>query len=50
MTLNKKFTWGGVSIYEAPLVKTYEISCEGVLCGSFDSANFGYEDNDLGEI
>ena len=50
MILDKKITWGGQSIYVAPLVKTYEVSCEGVLCGSYDSANYGYEDNDLGEI
>lgn len=35
MTLNKKITWGGVSSYETPLVKTLDIMSEGVLCGSF---------------
>ena len=51
MTLNKKNTWGGVSSYEAPLVKTLDILSEGVLCGSYDRADAGYDyDNDLGEI
>jgi len=35
MTLNKKNTWGGVSSYEAPLVKTLDILSEGVLCSSY---------------
>ena len=35
MTLNKKITWGGVSSYETPLVKTLDIMSEGVLCGSY---------------
>ena len=34
MTLNKKITWGGVSNYETPLVKTLDILSEGVLCMS----------------
>ena len=51
MTLNKKITWGGVSSYETPLVKTLDIMSEGVLCGSFDTANYGYDhENNLGEI
>ena len=39
MTLNKKITWGGVSSYETPLVKTLDILSEGVLCASFGDAN-----------
>ena len=39
MTLNKKNTWGGVSSYEAPLVKTLDILSEGVLCSSYGDAN-----------
>ena len=50
MTLNKKNAWGGVSYYETPLVKTLDILSEGVLCGSYDTANFGYYENDLEEI
>ena len=51
MTLNKKITWGGVSSYETPLVKTLDILSEGVLCGSFDTANSDYiHENNLGEI
>ena len=46
--MNKKImTW---STYEAPKVQTLDILSEGVLCGSYDTANFGYEDNELGEI
>lgn len=36
MTLNKKTTWGGVSIYETPLVKMLDVLSEGVLCQSGD--------------
>lgn len=51
MTLNKKFVFGERSNYETPLVKTLDILSEGVLCGSYDTANFNYEhENDLGEI
>ena len=46
--MNKKImTW---STYEAPKVQTLDVLSEGVLCGSYDTANFGYEDNELGEI
>lgn len=41
---------GGGS-YVVPTVKVLEIASEGLLCGSFDTANYGYDyDNDLGEI
>lgn len=51
MALNKKITWGGVSSYEAPLVKTLDIMSEGVLCQSLDRADSAYDyENDLGEI
>jgi hypothetical protein len=52
MTQNKKISWGGVTSYESPLVKTFAISTEGVLCASliYDTANYGYEDNNLGDI
>ena len=37
--------------YVAPDVSIYEIHPEGALCMSeVDSANNGYDDNDLGEI
>ena len=47
--MDKKFmNW---SEYEAPSIKTLDILSEGVLCGSYDTANFGYDDdNNLGEI
>lgn len=46
----KLFTRGGQP-YEAPLVKTLEVMSEGVLCGSFDSADYGYDnENNLGDI
>ena len=49
-TNNKNNTWGGQT-YETPTVKELDIQSEGVLCGSFDSADNGYDpDNDLGEI
>ena len=49
-TNNKNNTWGGQT-YETPTVKEFDIQSEGVLCGSFDSADNGYDpDNDLGEI
>ena len=35
MTQNKKISWGGVTSYESPLVKTLEIASEGLLCGSY---------------
>ena len=34
MTQNKKISWGGVTSYESPLVKTLEIASEGLLCAS----------------
>ena len=34
MTLDKKISWGGVSHYDSPLVKTLEIASEGLLCMS----------------
>lgn len=45
-TLNKKLTWGGVSSYETPLVKTLDILSEGVLCasGTFGIRNWEEED------
>jgi hypothetical protein len=46
--MNKKImTW---STYEAPKVQTLDVLSEGVLCGSYDRADFGYEDNNLDEI
>ena len=39
MTQNKKISWGGVTSYESPLVKTLEIASEGLLCASFGEAN-----------
>ena len=50
MTLYNQIKMGGVSSYETPLVKTLDILSEGVLCGSYDTANFGYYENDLEEI
>ena len=39
------------SPYETPTVKTLDMLSEGVLCGSFDRADAGYNDfNDLDEI
>ena len=50
MTFNNK-TMQKVSSYETPSVTTLEVLSEGVLCGSYDSADNGYNpDNDLGEI
>lgn len=52
MTLNKKNTWGGVSFYETPLVKTLEFLSEGVLCGSYTWTQGGggiYEDGDIND-
>ena len=39
-----------VHSYETPSVNVLNVQAEGVLCGSYDRADFGYEDNDLGEI
>lgn len=44
-----KFNFGEQS-YETPSVNVLNVQSEGVLCGSYDRADFGYEDNDLGEI
>lgn len=42
---------GGAHDYETPSVTTLEVLSEGVLCGSYDRADAGYDyDNDLGEI
>ena len=50
MTFNKNNT-RGVQTYETPSVTTLEVLSEGVLCGSFDRADAGYNDfNDLDEI
>lgn len=50
MTFNKNNT-RGVQTYETPSVTTLEVLSEGVLCGSYDSPSYGYDDdNDLGEI
>lgn len=49
-TNNKNNVWA-VETYETPTITTLEVLSEGVLCGSYDSANNGYDpDNDLGEI
>lgn len=49
-TNNKNNVWA-VETYETPTITTLNILSEGVLCGSFDSADNGYDpDNDLGEI
>ena len=37
-------------LYVTPAIKSLDIMSEGLLCGSFDTANFGYEENNLGEI
>ena len=49
MTFNKNNT-RGVQTYETPSVTTLEVLSEGVLCGSYDRADSGYEYNDLDEI
>ena len=49
MNLNKTLNMGGAT-YETPTITTLEVQAEGVLCGSYDRADLGYEDNDLGEI
>ena len=50
MIFNNK-TMQAVSSYETPTVTTLEVLSEGVLCGSYDSPSYGYDDeNDLGEI
>ena len=49
MTFNKNNT-RGVQPYETPSVTTLEVLSEGVLCGSYDRADSGYEYNDLDEI
>lgn len=50
MIFNNK-TIQAVSSYETPTVTTLEVLSEGVLCGSYDSPSYGYDDeNDLGEI
>lgn len=50
MTFNKNNTRGGQT-YETPSVTTLEVLSEGVLCGSYDSPSYGYDDeNNLGEI
>ena len=50
MNLNKTLNMGGAT-YETPTITTLEVLSEGVLCGSFDSPSYGYDDeNDLGEI
>ena len=47
--LTEIFNGGGS--YVTPSVTVLEIASEGVLCASFDTANYGYDDeNDLGEI
>ena len=44
-------TQQNVSAYETPSVTTLEVLSEGVLCASYDSPGYGYDDeNDLGEI
>ena len=50
MNLNKTLNMGGAT-YETPTITTLEFQSEGVLCGSYDSPSYGYDDdNDLGEI
>lgn len=51
MTLKEKMTFEGASIYETPSVKTLKVLSEGVLCGSYDRADTGYDpENNLGDI
>ena len=49
MTKNNSMNLEGMS-YETPSVNVLDVQAEGVLCASYDRADFGYEDNDLGEI
>lgn len=49
-TNNKNNVWA-VETYETPTITTLEVMSEGVLCGSYDTPGYGYDnDNDLGEI
>ena len=51
MTRNNEFITRGGQRYDAPAVAVVDIHNEGVLCGSYDAANYGYDyENDLGEI
>lgn len=50
MNKNNSINLEGLS-YVAPSVKVLDVQTEGVLCASFDSPSYGYDDeNDLGEI
>ena len=49
-TNNKNNVWA-VETYETPTITTLNIQSEGVLCGSYDTPGYGYDnENDLGEI
>ena len=49
-TNNKNNVWA-VETYETPTITTLEVLSEGVLCGSYDTPGYGYDnENDLGEI
>ena len=50
MNKNNSMNLEGMS-YETPSVNVLNVMSEGVLCGSFDRADAGYDNfNDLGEI
>lgn len=48
--MNKKLVFAAAVCYVAPAAIELEACSEGVLCASYDRADVGYEDNNLGEI
>ena len=53
MRTNDFFASGehAIRAYASPQVQIFTLRSEGVLCGSYDTPGFGYDDeNNLGEI
>lgn len=48
--MNKLTQFKSAEQYVAPKIKLHALEVEGVLCDSYDTANYGYYDNELGEI
>ncbi|MCQ2164195.1 MAG: hypothetical protein MJZ04_03335 [Bacteroidales bacterium] len=50
--MNKKPICIEKTAYKTPVLKTLTVKVEGIICGSDrdSTADYGYEDNDLGSI
>ena len=49
--MSKNISLQGGETYESPTLNVFALNSEGVLCGSYDRPDIGYDnENDLGDI